>query len=239
MFKIAHRGASGYEPENTLRSFKKAIKLNSDAIELDVQLTKDHKLVVIHDETVNRTTNGKGKVSELTLKELKKLDAGKGEKIPTLEEVIKVCRNKCKLNVEIKKMNSAKKVAEIIVKERFVKQTIISSNHKESLLEAKKNGINAALIYWSTKTDLGQVLFDISRLLILPITKRLILRRVKAANVNEVNLTSPLATKGMIDFLHKNNLKVNVWVANSKNKIERLKLLAVDGIYSNFPDRIA
>ena len=131
MLKIAHRGASGYEPENTLRSFRKAIELNSDAIELDVQLTKDHKLVVIHDETVNRTTNGKWKVSELTLKELKKLDAGKGEKIPTLEEVIKVCRNKCKLNIEIKELNSVKKVIEIVVKERFVKQTIISSNHKE------------------------------------------------------------------------------------------------------------
>jgi glycerophosphoryl diester phosphodiesterase len=239
MLKIAHRGASGYEPENTLRSFRKAIQLKCDAIELDVHLTKDDQLVVIHDETVNRTTNGKGKISNFTLKELKKLDAGKGEKIPTLQEVIKVCRNKCKLIVEIKELNSAKKVAEIVVKERFVKETIMSSNHKESLLEAKKNGINAALIYWSTKTNWGQVLFDISRLLMLPITKRLILRRVKTANVNEVNLTSPLATKGMIDFLHKNNLKVNVWVANSKNKIERLKLLAVDGIYSNFPDRIA
>jgi len=239
MLKIAHRGASGYEPENTLRSFRKGIQLKCDAIELDVHLTKDQKLVVIHDETVNRTTNGKGKVSEMTLKELKKLDAGKGEKIPTLQEVITVCRNKCKLIVEIKELNSAKKVAEIIVKERFVKETIMSSNHKESLLEAKKNGIKGALIYWSTKTNWGQVLFDIFHWLILPITKRLILRRAKDANVDIVNLTLPLVTKSVVNLLHENNLKVNVWVANSKKDVERLKLLAVDGIFSNFPDIIA
>jgi len=179
MLKIGHRGACGYEPGNTLRSFRKAIELNVDMVECDAYLTKDNRVVILHYSDVSKTTNGKGQVKDLTLKELRKLNAGKGEKIPTLEEVIKVCRNKCKLNVEIKKMNSAKKVAEIIVKERFVKQTVMSSNHKESLLGAKKKGIKTALIYWSTVTDFGQILFDISRVLILPITKKLILKRIR------------------------------------------------------------
>ena len=114
MLIIAHRGASGYEPENTLRSFRKAIGLKSDAIELDVQLTKDNKLVVIHDETVNRTTNGKGKVKDLTLRELRKLDAGKGEKVPTLEEVFNLVKRKVKIHVELKGNNIAKPVNDLI-----------------------------------------------------------------------------------------------------------------------------
>ena len=85
-FIIGHRGACYYEPENTLRSFKKALKLKCKYIECDVRLTKDNKIVIMHDETVNRTTNGKGSVKDFTLKELKKLNAGKGDKIPTVQE---------------------------------------------------------------------------------------------------------------------------------------------------------
>ena len=92
MLKIGHRGAPRNEPENTLRSFKKALSLNVDMIECDVHLTKDGQVVVIHDPTVERTTNGKGKVKGFTLKEIKRLDAGKGEKIPTLEEIVKLDR---------------------------------------------------------------------------------------------------------------------------------------------------
>jgi glycerophosphoryl diester phosphodiesterase len=87
---VAHRGASAYEPENTIRSFDNAFQLGADFVELDVRLSKDGSLVVIHDEAVDRTTNGSGLVRDLTLSELKLLDAGKGEKIPTLEEVLEL-----------------------------------------------------------------------------------------------------------------------------------------------------
>ena len=86
--KVGHRGARAYEPENTLRSFRKALELGVNAVELDVRRTKDGELVVIHDDKVDRTTNGRGLVNELTLEEIEKLDAGKGEKIPTLEEAL-------------------------------------------------------------------------------------------------------------------------------------------------------
>jgi len=238
LLKIGHRGAMGYEPENTLRSFKKAIEQGVDMVECDAHLTKEGHVVIIHDDTINRTTNGKGKVSDLTLKELKEFDAGKKERIPVLQEVIKVCKGKCKLNVEVKGIKPAKKVTEIIVKEKFVKQTIISSNHQESLLEAKKKGIETALIYWATKTDWGQVIFNLSRILIMPITKRLILRRARNANVGVINLSMHLATRGMINFLHKRGFKANVWTVNDADDIEKMKELGVDGIFSNFPDRI-
>lgn len=84
---IAHRGASAYEPENTLRSVEKALELGADMVEVDVRASRDRHIVVMHDPVVDRTTNGKGYVKDMTLKELKKLDAGLGEKIPTLHEV--------------------------------------------------------------------------------------------------------------------------------------------------------
>jgi len=85
---IGHRGSCGEFPENTVLGIKEAIKNDVDGVEIDVRLTKDNQLVVIHDETVDRTTNGEGKVENLTLKEIKELDAGDGEKIPTLQEIM-------------------------------------------------------------------------------------------------------------------------------------------------------
>ena len=88
MLRIGHRGARAYEPENTLRSFKKALEIGVNAVELDVRKTKDNHLVVIHDADVKRTTDGEGLVSELTLKEIKDFSAEKGGKIPTLKETL-------------------------------------------------------------------------------------------------------------------------------------------------------
>src|SRR3712207_5048900 len=107
---MAHRGAAAYAPENTIAAFTKAIEMKADAIELDIHLSKDDHIVVIHDEKVDRTTNGKGLVMEFTLEELKRLDAGswfnkefKNEKIPTLREVLELVAYKnIDLNIEIK-----------------------------------------------------------------------------------------------------------------------------------------
>ena len=99
---IAHRGASGHAPENTMAAFRLAMEQHADGIELDVMLSKDGHVVVIHDATVNRTTNGTGRVSALTLAELQTLDAGNGEHIPTLEEVLETFGDQWVINVELK-----------------------------------------------------------------------------------------------------------------------------------------
>lgn len=99
---IGHRGAAARAPENTLASFEKAIGFGADVVELDVQLSKDGELVVIHDRTVDRTTNGSGRVGEMTLSELKALDAGMGEVIPTLREVMDLIGGRCGMNIELK-----------------------------------------------------------------------------------------------------------------------------------------
>ena len=88
---IAHRGASGHAPENTLLSYQRALKFRAQMIELDVHETNDGELVCIHDPTVDRTTDGSGEIHRLTYKELQDLDAGEGERIPLLEDVLKIC----------------------------------------------------------------------------------------------------------------------------------------------------
>src|SRR6188508_2922898 len=97
---VGHRGAAALEPENTLRSFRCAIDLGCDMAECDVHLTRDNQLAVIHDETVDRTTNGTGPVSSFTMADLQQLDAGKGERIPTLDEVLETVKGHLKLLVE-------------------------------------------------------------------------------------------------------------------------------------------
>jgi len=106
--KIGHRGASGYEPENTLIAFEKAIELNVDGIELDVHLCSDGELIVIHDETIDRTTNGKGVVNKFTALELKKYG------IPTLIEVFDLVNRRCFINIELKGIETAKPVNDLI-----------------------------------------------------------------------------------------------------------------------------
>ena len=103
MVKImGHRGAKAYEPENTLRSIRRALELGVDAVEIDIHLSRDGRLVVIHDATVDRTTDGKGRVADLTWEELRRLDAGLGEAVPSLEEVTALVHGRAHLFIELK-----------------------------------------------------------------------------------------------------------------------------------------
>jgi len=104
---MGHRGAPAYEPENTLRSFRRALAMGVAAVELDVQLTQDGRLAVIHDETLDRTTNGRGLVKNFTLAELQKLDAGQGEPVPSLEEAFDLVKGQAHLLVELKQPEAA------------------------------------------------------------------------------------------------------------------------------------
>ncbi len=243
MLRIAHRGASGTESENTLLAFKRAIQLKVDLIECDLHLTKDNQVVVIHDDTINRTTNGQGKVSELTLAELKQFDAGKGEKIPTLEETIELVGylSKCRtqLNLEVKDINAVPEVIRIITKTKLLDKTIISSSSGECLMNVKELNpkIRTALIYKATKTDFGQIIFDWFAFLILPLIKIILLGKAKRLTLESINLSKKIASKSMIDFLHQQGLKVMVWTVDEKEEIKRFQTLGTDGIFSNFPER--
>lgn len=114
VLRIGHRGAAGHEPENTLRSFLRAVQLKADITELGVHLCSSGELVVIHDDTVDRTTDGSGRVGEMTFGELRALDAGKGERIPILEEVFSALQGRIAVNVELKGRGTAEPVYELI-----------------------------------------------------------------------------------------------------------------------------
>jgi glycerophosphoryl diester phosphodiesterase len=146
---IAHRGASSLAPENTMAAFRKAADLGADGLELDVQFSKDGKLVVIHDEQLNRTTNGKGLVKDYSLAELKELDAGSwfspefaNETIPTLEEVLAEFQG-MHINIEIKSgvilyPGIEKAVLNLVSKYKLEEKVLISSFNHYSLAECKK-----------------------------------------------------------------------------------------------------
>ncbi|MBT3267326.1 glycerophosphodiester phosphodiesterase [Candidatus Poribacteria bacterium] len=126
-FRIAHRGASAHEPENTLLAFRRALELGADGLELDVHLSADGVPVVIHDASVDKTTDGTGQVGEMSLAEVRAVDAGKGEKIPLLEEVIDEFAGRCLLLIELKGVGSEIPTGDMIRAKHVVSSVIVSS----------------------------------------------------------------------------------------------------------------
>ena len=124
---IAHRGASAYEPENTLRAFERAIEMGATMLELDVHLSRDGRPVVIHDPDLSRTTNGAGRVHDMSLEQIKRLDAGGGEQVPTLGEVIDLARGRAEVYVELKGQRTPGAVVEALHAAGFVDQAIVGS----------------------------------------------------------------------------------------------------------------
>ena len=216
---IGHRGACYYKPENTIASFKHALKLGCKFIECDVHLTKDKKIVIIHDKTLDRTTNGKGLVSKYTLKELKKLDAGNKEKIPTLQEYINLLKNKAVMVIELKKAkNIVQEILNIIKKNKIEEKVIIVSFHGNYLKKIKK--LNSKI-----KTGL------------LSVKELLVIKRAKYCKADLIGIYHGFVTKDFIKKCHKNNLKIFAYVRviENPNKKYLLKLikLGLDGIALN------
>lgn len=213
-----HRGAAGLEPENTIRSFKKALELGVDQVELDVHLTKDNKLVVIHDVTVERTTNGHGHVRDFTLEEIKRLDAGKGERIPTLQEVIDVVKSRAILQIELKGLGVEETVVKTVEENRIVDEVVLTSFRHYMVKRAKI--LNPRL---STGVLFLCLPLDAPRLAINAGAEAL------HANVNYINAH-------LIEDGHRYGLKVRAWTTNDPEQMRWLLGLGVDAIGSDRPD---
>ena len=224
MKKFGHRGAGGYEPENTLASFKKAIELGVDAIELDVHSLKDGTLVVIHDKKVNRTTNGYGYISKKTIEEIKLLDAGNGEKIPTLQEVLDLVNRKVQVNIELKGKNTAFPVS-ILINEYVRKK-----NWKYSDFMVSSFNLHELLVF---KKLLPKV-----RIGVLIIGFILQFDKYVALGAHSVNIWSKLVRKSAVEKAHKYGLKLFAYTVNNKSEIAKMKDMGVDGVFSDYPDRI-
>lgn len=215
---IGHRGAAFYEPENTLRSIRKAIKLGVNAVEIDVHLSKDKKLVIIHDNKVDRTTNGKGYVKYLNFKALRKLDAGEGEQIPTLQEVIDLFADKVELFIELKGLGTARHVVKALSENKIEDRVYVISFWHGIVKKVKE--INKKI-----KTG---ILF-----VGCPLNANTLIRGV---NADALAINYKYINKKLVEDAHKENLKVFVWNIDDKEEIRPIAKLGVDGIGSNKPD---
>jgi glycerophosphoryl diester phosphodiesterase len=217
MLKIGHRGARAYEPENTLLSFKKAVEIGVDAVELDVRKTKDNQLVVIHDADVKRTTDGKGSVSELTLEEIKGFSAEKGEKIPTLKEALDFLDKKVKIVIELKEAGFEEKVLAAVHAKGLQKNVVFVSFIEEALRKVREldKEVETGLIYVKHKNPVKAAL-ELKASYLLPLY-----RFTHTANVKKA---------------HENGLKVIVWTINTPEEVAEYASKGVDGIASDKPD---
>lgn len=235
---IAHRGASNVAPENTLSAVQKALEFGADMIEIDVHLSKDGQLVVLHDETLERTTNGIGKVSDYTLDELKLLDAGswfnkgfEGEEIPTLTETLELIDGRATCLIEIKwgddpYPNIGKKVAEEIINASAVDWTIVQSFESSYLTNIHKN---------YPQIHLGKLLIGSWQ---WPIPFYLDYKLhwgsyQPPAHIKWVNFHYKRTTPAFIKHLHSKGVKVGVFTVNSKAEIIKQGNMGVDAVISN------
>lgn len=240
--RIAHRGASAHAPENTLAAFKEAIRLGADLIECDVHLSADDVPVIIHDDTVERTTNGRGAVAALACARLRRLDAGawfsprfRGERIPTLEEALECARGRCGLNIEIKGPSGrrranpsaaasvaglsrvARAVAGALRRTGFRDPVIVSSFSASALRAARAHMPHVRLGHLASRS----------------------LRGLRAAHrrlgLYAVHPHVRLAASRRVRLAHRLGLVVLFWTVNDVPLMRRLLALGCDGLMTDDP----
>lgn len=225
ILKIGHRGAKGHEPENTLASFSKALEFGVDGLELDVHVCATGELVVIHDFTVDRVTNGTGEVHKMTLSQLKELVIDPNHTIPTLDEVYSLINKRCFVNIEMKGRHTAKQVSDFI--DNYVQNK--GYNYSDFLVSSFQHEELDALCKINTKVALG-VLTQAS------VTEAM--EWAVQLNAKAVHPHFSLLTESNVQKAHDAGLKVYTWTVNDPEDIARMKLYNVDGIISDYPERL-
>lgn len=224
MLKIAHRGSSGREPENTMAAFEHAINDGADMIELDVRKCQSGELVVIHDATLGRTTNGHGWVAHTPLAALKKLDCGAGQSVPTLEEVLNKFSAKISLNIEIKSRGISKQLFTALSKNvggnRGLQNFLVSSFYGSELVDLRKLSATIRLGLLVPTWPFGAFGF------------------AKKIGAETLHINHRFLTRRVVAKARELGLKVWVWTVDKPQEIAKFKSWGVDGIFSNFPDRL-
>lgn len=236
VLNLAHQGANAAAPANTLAAFRLAAEMGADGVELDAQLSRDGEVVVIHDFTVDRTTDGRGVVRGLTLAQLKELDAGArfdptfaGERIPTLQEVFDAVGHRLLVNVEIKSLPGRSRgleaeVVRLIEDNNLAHQVIVSSFNPLSLRKVKRLNPNVptALLHAPGQSFL--------------------LRRAWLAPLAPHEFRHPhhtLVDERLMVWARREGYRVNTWTVDEPEEMRRLLALGVDGIITDHPDRLA
>jgi glycerophosphoryl diester phosphodiesterase len=217
MFIIGHRGARAVEPENTLLALRTGMAC-ADYVEVDVRLSRDRIPVIMHDLLLDRTTNGTGPVNEYTLEELRTLDAGKGEQIPTLEEVCSLVKGRCGLFVEIKEPASEPLICSVLGRNPPENLFIVSFN-PESILSVKDliSGAKTGIIYSKALADLPG--------------------DAKELGADAILLKFALLTGELVRACRKKNLLILSWTLDTPREFRVAHDLGIDGLATNDPCR--
>ena len=225
---ISHRACQGHAPENTLAGIRAAIAFGVDAIEIDVQTSRDGVPVLVHDETVDRTTDGAGRVNDLALGQLKALDAGRGfdgrfasERIPTLAETLELTRRACLLVIEIKQRRIEQEVAAVVRRLGATAAAMIWSFHSE-VVEASRivlPEVPAAQLWSGRSGDTANLLQGAVR------------RGAQAVSVHHDRVDEPLVRAARL-----RGLSVFTWTADAPEEQARAAACGVAGICTNLPD---
>ena len=220
VLKIGHRGAAGHAPENTLAAIRKGIELGVDFVEIDVRCTADGSLIALHDATVNRTTDGKGPIDRLSLLDVKALDAGNGERVPMLEEVLRVVSGQAGLMLELKVKGAAQKAVEAVQKAEFKGPLIYASFLHEELGIIRSVDAEASLMALFGRLPQASV------------------ARAMKYSPSHVGLRHDTVTRRLVEAFHDEDLLVFVYTTDTIREIQRAISAGVDGIISNVPERL-
>ena len=245
---IAHRGGAGLWPENTLHAFERALAAGADIIETDVRATSDGALVLMHDERVDRTTDGSGRVADMTLEELRRLDAGhrwtpdggrtfpfrgRGLRVPTLDEVFKTLGGAARLNIEPKQA-SAPVVQRLcaLVREHGAAERVVVASFSDSVLEEFRRSCPEVATSASPSEAwafLAMYEAGLAGSYSPPMHALQVPERAGGLRV---------LTRGFVEAAHGRNLKVHAWTVNSEEDMRRVLAAGVDGVMTDYPDRL-
>lgn len=234
---VAHRGAAGYTPENTMAAFQKAVDMDADYIELDVQMSKDGELVVIHDTSVDRTTDGTGKVGELTYEELRKLDAGswfdpefKGEHLPTLGEVLDEFHGKTKFLIELKAPSLYPGIEEKVAHALEVRDmeepeddsVIVQSFDFNSMqiFNDLNDEVPVGVLTWKSEDLTAEALEAFTEY------------------ADYVNPSKSKVNRELVNRIHELDMGIMPWTVRAQEDVQPLLYAGVDGIITDYPDYV-
>jgi len=214
---IAHRGASSEASENTLLAIRRALEIGVDGIEVDVRLSADKHPVLMHDERVDRTTNGRGFVSEMSLEELKRLSTPDGEKIPTLEEALELVDGKCRLIVELKVPEAVEPALRAVKNHDALSWVIFSSFYHRALLKLSSlnPNVRTGVIVSSQPISPARLALD-----------------AKACAIFQ---KYTYLDRKIVDEAHEQGLDIYAWTVDNVESATRLASIGVDGIVTNRP----
>ncbi|PCJ98865.1 MAG: glycerophosphodiester phosphodiesterase [Flavobacteriaceae bacterium] len=222
---IGHRGAMGHETENTLASIQKAMDLGVDMIEIDVFTIKSGEIAVFHDKRVERLTNGGGNIEEYNVADLNRLTLDGNHKIPLLQDVLKLVDNKTKLNVELKGGDTAEKVNHILkyytAKRGWNQENLIISSFKwDELKEMRKHNPDIPIAILTEEDPLDAIAI------------------AKELGAIAINPDFETLTEENVKKIKAAGFKIYTWTVNEPSDIEKVKRMGVDGIITNYPERI-